>query len=126
MTRITRSACLVGALLSLLPAVAAAQGTTGSISGTITDEQKAVLPGVTILVIQTETGADRAQVSDEHGRYRVLDLPPGPYQIRAEIAGFNTTVHPQASAGPSFHDASSNGKFQATIAPTTPTGSRSV
>src|SRR5438105_4966768 len=95
MTRITRSACLVGALLSLLPAVAAAQGTTGSISGTIIDEQKAVLPGVTILVIQTETGADRAQVSDEHGRYRVLDLPPGPYQIRAEISGFNTTVRDQ-------------------------------
>ena len=41
-------------------------------------------------------------------------------------AGFNTMVLPQASAGPSFHEASSSGKFQGTISPTTPTGSRSV
>ncbi len=41
-------------------------------------------------------------------------------------AGLSTTVLPQASAGPSFQLASSSGKFQATIAPTTPTGSRSV
>src|SRR5579884_1337726 len=39
-------------------------------------------------------------------------------------AGFHTTVHPHASAGASFHDASSSGKFQGTMAPTTPTGSR--
>jgi hypothetical protein len=95
MTRFTRSACLFAALVSMLPAAAAAQGTTGSISGTITDEQGAVLPGVTILIVRTDTGADRAQVSDEHGRYRALDLPPGPYQIRAEISGFSTTIRDQ-------------------------------
>src|SRR5580692_11717807 len=39
-------------------------------------------------------------------------------------AGFNTTVHPAASAGAHFQVASKNGKFQAMMAPTTPTGSR--
>ncbi len=42
------------------------------------------------------------------------------------LAGFQTMVLPQASAGPSFHEANSSGKFQGTIIPTTPTGSRSV
>ena len=51
--------------------LAAAQGTTGSISGTVTDAQKAVLPGVTILVTAGRNGRRTdAQLSDEHGRYR--------------------------------------------------------
>ena len=41
-------------------------------------------------------------------------------------AGFRTTVFPAASAGAIFQEASRNGKFQGTIAPTTPTGWRSV
>jgi len=86
--------CLLGVLI-LLPALAAAQGTTGSISGTVTDAQKAVVPGVTILVKQIETGTQRTLVSDEHGRYTVLNLSPGPYKITAELSGFNTVVRDQ-------------------------------
>ena len=42
------------------------------------------------------------------------------------LAGLRMTVLPHASAGATFHDASSSGKFHGTIAATTPTGSRSV
>ena len=45
----------------LLPTVAAAQGTTGSISGTVTDAQKAVVPGVTILVQADRNGRRNAR-----------------------------------------------------------------
>ena len=41
-------------------------------------------------------------------------------------AGLRTTVFPHASAGAIFQTASMSGKFHAVIAPTTPTGSRSV
>ncbi len=41
-------------------------------------------------------------------------------------AGLSTTVHPAASAGPSFHAAISSGKFHGMICATTPTGSRRV
>ena len=41
-------------------------------------------------------------------------------------AGFRITAFPQASAGAIFHIACSRGKFHGVIAPTTPTGSRSV
>ena len=84
--------CLAVLGLTVLPAIVVAQGTTGSISGTVTDAQKAVVPGVTITVVQTETGAQRTQVSDEHGRYTVLNLGPGPYKVTAELAGFRTIV----------------------------------
>ena len=42
------------------------------------------------------------------------------------LAGLMMTVLPQASAGATFHDVSSSGKFHGTIAATTPTGSRNV
>jgi outer membrane receptor protein involved in Fe transport len=66
-----------------------AQSTTGSISGTVTDESKAVLPGVTIAVTHTETNIARALVSDERGRYRALNLAPGTYQVAADLQGFS-------------------------------------
>jgi len=74
-----------------LPAVrdaAFAQATTGTISGTVSDESKAVLPGVTVTVRNTETGATRTLVTDDHGRFRALSLPPGEYAVAAEIQGF--------------------------------------
>jgi Carboxypeptidase regulatory-like domain/TonB dependent receptor-like, beta-barrel len=86
--------CLLGVLM-LLPTAAAAQGTTGSISGTVTDQQKAAVPGATILVKQIETGAERTLVSDEHGRYVVLNLGPGPYKITAELTGFKSVIRDQ-------------------------------
>jgi hypothetical protein len=96
MRRLTLPLCaLLGALAFLQPAPAAAQDTTGSISGTATDEQQAVLPGVTILVTQVETGTERTQVTDEHGRYRVLGLTPGPYKLTADLASFRTVVRDQ-------------------------------
>ena len=41
-------------------------------------------------------------------------------------AGLTTNVQPAASAGASFHDINRIGEFQGVIAPTTPTGSRTV
>ncbi len=94
MKRSIRRLCTLGVWI-LMPTVVAAQGTTGSISGTVTDPQKAVVPGVTILVQQVETGAERTLVSDEHGRYTVLNLSPGPYRISATLAGFRSVVRDQ-------------------------------
>src|SRR5262245_62571617 len=94
MQRFITCACMLGVSI-LLPAFAAAQGTTGSISGTITDQQKAAMPGVTILVKQLETGAERTLVSDEHGRYTVLNLSPGPYKVTAQLSGFRSVVRDQ-------------------------------
>ncbi len=76
------------ALIAVLPAAAQISG--GSVSGTVTDEQKAVLPGVSI----TLQGTDRTQtaVTDETGRFRFLNQPPGSYSVTVELAGFAKVV----------------------------------
>jgi hypothetical protein len=75
------------------PPIAHAQGTTGTISGVVTDESKAVLPGVTVLVTNTETGATRTLVTDERGGFRALNLPPGIYAVSAQLQGFTPAKH---------------------------------
>jgi hypothetical protein len=69
---------------------AMAQLQSGTIEGTIVDEQGGVLPGVTV----TLTGADRTAtfVTDSAGKYRFLNLPPGTYRLAAELLGFTTFV----------------------------------
>ena len=83
---------LTAALFALIAVVpAAAQIAGGSISGTVTDEQKAVLPGVTVTI----QGLDRTQsaVTDETGKFRFLNQPPGPYTVTFDIAGFASVKH---------------------------------
>jgi hypothetical protein len=75
-------------LLFVLTGVAAAQDPRGSIAGTITDSTNAVLPGVTLTVVNTETGVAQTVVTDLEGRYQVLYLNPGTYSVAAELSGF--------------------------------------
>ena len=82
-------AAAVVALLAVVPAYAQVSG--GSVTGTITDEQKAVLPGVTVTIQGTDRTADT--VTDAAGKYRFLNLPPGSYTLTAALAGFSTLAH---------------------------------
>ena len=80
--------CVVVAAIALGPVSAAAQSTTGSISGSVTDQSKGVLPGVTVEVTNMDTGARRSLVTDVDGRYRALNLAPARYSVVAELTGF--------------------------------------
>ena len=62
------------------------------------------------------------------GRQSCLLAYSANFSSESEVfdAGLMTTVFPQASAGAIFQTASISGKFQGVMAPTTPTGSRSV
>ena len=71
---------------------AAAQTTTATLAGTITDETQAVLPGVEITVTNTGTSATRTAISGDAGQYRVGDLAPGEYEMEAQLPGFQTAV----------------------------------
>lgn len=68
------------------------QTTTGVISGTVLDEQSAVLPGAAIQIKHTETGTTRSLITDEQGRFKAVALEPGTYEVSAELPGFQTTV----------------------------------
>ena len=67
-----------------------AQAANGNVEGTVRDGSGAVLPGVTIVVTNTDTGAQRIVLTGEQGGYRALLLPLGGYTVRAELAGFRT------------------------------------
>jgi hypothetical protein len=83
-----RASLGVWLLALIVPALAGAQATTGTISGTITDESKAVLPGVTVQVRNVETGNTRTIMTDARGGFRALNLSPGTYAVTAELQGF--------------------------------------
>ena len=78
--------------LSVLTGMAAAQVTTGSISGTVKDSGGAVLPGVSIKLTNTDTGVTRVVIADEVGRYNAPQLSLGGYEIAAELPGFQTAL----------------------------------
>ncbi|MBI4481344.1 MAG: carboxypeptidase regulatory-like domain-containing protein [Acidobacteria bacterium] len=83
---------VVSALLAFVLPSLVAQGTTGTLSGTVKDTTGAVLPGVEIRLKHPATGTTRAVISDEEGRYRVSNLPLGSYEIEASLVGFRTEV----------------------------------
>ena len=64
------------------------QSSTGSISGTVTDQNKAVVLGATVIGTNTATGTVRSDVTNSSGLYRLRDIPPGPYEITIEVEGF--------------------------------------
>ena len=91
-----RRSGLIALLLALglasapgLVASAAAQGSaSGVIAGTIRDAQGGVLPGVTVNLRNAESGVLRSAVTEGDGTYRLPGLPPGRYDLMAELAGF--------------------------------------
>jgi Carboxypeptidase regulatory-like domain len=84
------AAVLACVLLTALPA--AAQFDRGQISGTIKDAQGAVVPGVTVSVTQLDTQTVRTSVTDSTGYYTFPNLPPGKYDVSAELQGFKKAL----------------------------------
>jgi hypothetical protein len=80
------SLCLLG--LSFAPD-AWAQSGNGTLRGTITDEQGAAMPGVTVTATSPTALAPVSAVTDGAGEYRLTSLPPGTYALRAELPGFS-------------------------------------
>src|SRR5262245_16527500 len=70
----------------------AAQATTATISGTVTDSSGAAVPGATVTVKNTGTDISQTTVSDERGRYRLPSLNVGQYEVKAELQGFQTSI----------------------------------
>src|SRR5262245_57693880 len=81
-------------LLFLLPLVAAipaaAQQTTATVLGTISDPSGAAVPGVSVQALNLATNVARETTSDSSGSYSIPNLPPGSYKVTASKTGFQT------------------------------------
>ncbi|HYP13566.1 MAG TPA: carboxypeptidase-like regulatory domain-containing protein, partial [Bryobacteraceae bacterium] len=68
------------ALLALsLAALALGQGDRGTITGTVVDQQSAVMPGATVIARHRDTGSEHRTVVTETGNYTLPSLPAGRY-----------------------------------------------
>jgi hypothetical protein len=86
----------VSAVVTLVVSTAVlAQGTTGSVNGTVTDNTGAVLPGVTINASGPAIMGVQTAVTNDQGQYRFPTLPPGTYRLEYQLAGFSTVVRDQ-------------------------------
>src|SRR5262245_65561778 len=89
MVRFAVVVALAGSL-SLLAPPAWAQQSSG-ITGIVHDTSGAVMPGVTVeaaspILIEKS----RSVVTDDQGRFNIVDLVPGTYTVTFALTGFNT------------------------------------
>ena len=77
---------------TLLAATAAAQVTTGNITGRVADAQGNVVPGAAVTARSKATGRSRATTTNEAGEYTLADLPAGTYELSVEAKGFSKAV----------------------------------
>ncbi len=80
---------LVGILVLGAALTASLFAQTASLTGSVSDPTGAVIPKAVVTVTNTETGAKRSDTSDSQGRYTIPQLPPGTYNLTAQVVGFN-------------------------------------
>ncbi len=84
---------LLATVISLrMASVSVAQIASGTISGTVKDASSAVIPGANVTATNTDTGATRTGATGADGSYKFSALSLGNYDIRAEHAGFQSSV----------------------------------
>jgi Carboxypeptidase regulatory-like domain len=75
----------LAAIACALPA--AAQSSSGTVSGTVRDSSRAVIPNAQIALVNAATNVRTTTVTNEEGLYRLAGVAPGQYVLSAEVAG---------------------------------------
>src|SRR6476620_946927 len=69
-----------------------AQDPFGSLEGNVKDPQGAVVPNATVVVRNVANNATKTVVTNDEGHYRVLQLQPGNYEIKATAPNFKQSL----------------------------------
>lgn len=88
MKRLTVAICLI--CVCVLSSFA--QFDSAQISGLVRDQAGAVIPGVTVTVMNAGTGQERQAITNEQGFYAFPNTPVGTYTVTAELPGFKKFV----------------------------------
>ena len=81
-------------LLVALAALSPAQTVTGSLEGHVYDASGSALAGARLSAVNQETGLARDTVVNQRGYFQLTFLPIGPYQLKADAAGFGSVQRP--------------------------------
>src|SRR6476659_8203471 len=97
-TSLRRSFALVATLLLILSinVPAFSQGLFATVTGTVTDGTKALIPGVTIKATAVDTGVVSTTLTNEAGAYNFGNLAAGKYTLSASLTGFQTKTSTDA------------------------------
>jgi len=89
----TKKLFVLFAFMLILGSVVSWAQVRGSIEGTVTDDQGDPLPGVVVKAESPALLQPRYYTTDENGRYRLIELPPGKdYQLEFRMMGFQTVL----------------------------------
>jgi hypothetical protein len=78
--------------LFLYPVTAFAQTGAASLTGIVTDQSGATVPGATVTATNQATNVAYTAISNEAGNYTITSLPVGTYVVKAELASFKTAA----------------------------------
>ena len=88
---------LVVLFLSAHAAFGQAQSNAADIQGTIKDANGAVVPNATVTARNSNTNITRTATSNGEGLYRIINIPPGDYEMSVEAATFKKAVLPKVT-----------------------------
>src|ERR1051326_7106417 len=84
-------------MLFAAAATLSAQAITGTVVGTVRDASGAVVSGTKVSARNVATGAVLGTTSSSEGNYTIPNVPPGTYDVSAQLSGFNTAVAQQVA-----------------------------
>jgi hypothetical protein len=84
-----RIGLMLAVALLLIAPMAVAQ-TTGTIEGTVVDQNGGALPGVTVEATSPALQGSRTATTGSDGRFRFVNVPPGQYKVTGNLSGFGT------------------------------------
>src|SRR5260370_12361864 len=82
---------LIAVLLSFMPLRVQAQLSTATVTGVVKDSNGSVIPGVNMVLKNTETTNERTALTNGAGNYVFLSVTPGSYTLEATAPGFEVT-----------------------------------
>jgi len=97
MSRFLATAAALLCLSFTLPGFS--QSSNATLSGTVSDAAKALIPGVSVTATNTATGVVSTALSNETGTYNIPGLLPGVYTVSAELSGFQTRTYTDVRLG---------------------------
>ena len=81
----------LGVLLSFSATPVFGQSATGTLTGQVTDQQGAVIANADIKVTDPTTSSTRSATTNEVGRYTIVNVPPGTYDVLVTKTGFTAS-----------------------------------
>jgi Carboxypeptidase regulatory-like domain/TonB dependent receptor len=87
----------VTVLLVVSAAMAQAQSNAGDLQGTVRDSNGAVVANASVTARNSATSVSRAATTNDDGFYKIVNLPPGGYEVTVEAANFKRAVIPSVT-----------------------------